>query len=93
MKLRITITTRNGDGFVEIWLNEAGRDLLVKELQGLNEKWDHFHLDREEYAMDVPVQTVPYRVGDIVHAWGKVLLRTDAGDAQHFPHVLQVKAP
>jgi hypothetical protein len=33
------------NGELEIWLNEAGRDLLVKELQALNEKNEHFHLD------------------------------------------------
>jgi hypothetical protein len=32
------------DGELELWINEAGRDLLVRELQNLNEKNEHFHL-------------------------------------------------
>jgi hypothetical protein len=33
-------------GEFEIWLNPEGRDVLVKELQGLSEINDHFHLGR-----------------------------------------------
>lgn len=88
MKPRITITTRPEDGFLEIWINEAGRDLLVEELKGLSERWDHFHLGPEGFEVDVPTRTVPYREGDTVHASGKVLLRPDSWDAEHFPHVL-----
>ena len=90
MKPRITITT-SPTGFLEILVHEAGRDLLVKELQGLSEKWDHFHLDPEGLEMDVPTQSIPYTDGDVVHAYGKVLFRPDAWDAEHFPHVLAPK--
>jgi hypothetical protein len=93
MKPRITITARHTDGLLEIWVNEAGRDLLVEGLQSLNEKWDHFHLGTEETAMDVPVQTIPYRDGDVAHARGKVLFRPDKWDAEYFPHVLTLKDP
>jgi hypothetical protein len=90
---RITITSRADDGFLEIWMNEAGRDLLVRELLGLDEKWDHFHLDPNETAIDVPIRAIAYRDGDVVHTWGKVMLRPDAWDAEHFPHVLTPKKP
>ena len=87
MKPRITINSNN-DGELEIWLNEAGRDLLVKELQHLSERSDHFHFGREELDGEVPVQTQPYREGDQIIEWGKVMFRPDEWDAEHFPHVL-----
>jgi hypothetical protein len=87
MKPRITINS-NKDGQLEIWLNEAGRDLLVKELQHLSERSDHFHLGPEELDGEVPVQTRAYREGDEIIEWGKVMLRPDAWDARYFPHVL-----
>ena len=91
MKPRITINT-NKDGELEIWLNEAGRDLLVAELQRLSDKNDHFHLQPEGF-MEVPVQSVPYREGDRLLEWGKVLFRPDAWDAKYFPHVLGLAEP
>ncbi len=87
MKPRITINT-TPDGDLEIWLNEAGRDLLVRELQQLSEKSDHFHFGPEELGGEVPVQGRAYRGSDHLLEWGKVLLRPDAWDAKHFPHVL-----
>jgi hypothetical protein len=88
MKPRITINT-NKDGELEIWLNEAGRDLLVKELQHLSQQSDHFHFGPEDLDSEVPVQSRPYREGDHIIEWGKVMLRPDEWDAQHFPHVMQ----
>jgi len=44
MAARITVNL-NAKGAFEIWLNPEGRDVLVKELQGLSETNDHFHLD------------------------------------------------
>jgi hypothetical protein len=43
MSARITVNL-NAGGVFEIWMNEEGRDLLVRELQGLSEKNDHLHL-------------------------------------------------
>jgi hypothetical protein len=43
MSARITFNLA-ANGEFEIWLNEQGRDLLVRELQQLGEKNDHFHL-------------------------------------------------
>ena len=58
MKARITLST-NKNGQLEIWLNEAGRDLLVRELQHLSERNDHFHFGPENLGGEVPVQTYP----------------------------------
>ncbi len=88
MKPRITINS-DRDGQLEIWLNEAGRDLLVRELQRLNERSDHFHFGPEELDGEVPVQSRAYRDGDQIIEWGKVMLRFDDWDARHFPHVLK----
>ena len=88
MKPRITINM-NGEGELEVWLNQAGRDLLVGELQRLSEESDHFHLAPESDDGEVPLQTIPYRDGDAIIEWAKVMLRTDTWDATHFPHVLK----
>jgi hypothetical protein len=87
MKPRITINT-NKSGELEIWVNEAGRDLLVKELQSLTTKNNHFHLQPEGFQ-EVPTQGRAYREGDQLLEWGKVLFRPDEWDRQYFPHVLE----
>ena len=87
MRPRITLS-RNADGELEVWLNEAGRDLLVRELQHLNESNDHFHFMPEAQHGEVPVRNRPYREGDEIIEWGKVVFRTDAWDGRHYPHVL-----
>ena len=93
MSSRITIT-RSKDGSVEIWLNEAGRDRLVRALQMLSETDDHIHLGPAEDEMaELPLQTTAYREGDEVLSWGKILFRLDAWDAKHFPHVLEGSEP
>lgn len=84
---RITLS-RNAEGELEILINEAGRDLLVRELQHLSESSDHFHLGPEELGGEVPVQTKPYSAGDEIIEWGKVLFRPDKWDEEHFPHVI-----
>jgi hypothetical protein len=86
MKPRITINT-TADGLLEIWLNEAGRDLLVKELMHLNEASEHFHFGPAGMA-EVGLAMRPYRPEDTVLEYGKVLFRTDEWDATYFPHVL-----
>ena len=85
---RITIS-RKPDGELEIWLNPAGRDRLVRELQALSESNDHFHLGPEEQGGQVPVRLKAYREGDEIIDWAKVLFRPDDWDAQYFPHVLE----
>ena len=92
MKPRVTVCLRADGGF-EILLNEAGRDLLVAELQRLDERWDHFHLDHYadsemEFATDVPLAAVPYRTDDRILTTGKMILSSDAADRKYFPHVL-----
>jgi len=83
---RITLNL-SANGEVEIWLNPEGRDVLVKELQALSETSDHFHLGPAPVG-EVKVSSRPYRRDDQLLEHGKVLFRTDAWDAKHFPHVL-----
>jgi hypothetical protein len=86
MSARITVNLA-ANGEIEIWLNEQGRDLLVRELQHLSEKNDHFHLGPRDVG-EVEVSSRPYRPDDRVIEYGKFLFRTDAWDKQYFPHVL-----
>ena len=86
MRPRITISVSK-DGEFELWLNPGGRDLLVRELTGLTERNDHFHLGPDE-SSEVRVSTRAYKDGDQVFAYGKVLFRTDAWDLEYFPHVM-----
>jgi hypothetical protein len=86
MKPRITVNVA-ADGELEIWLNAEGRDLLVRELQHLSERSDHFHMAPEDMA-EVELSTRPYRPTDRLLQRVKVLFRTDEWDRQHFPHVL-----
>ena len=86
MAARITINL-NAIGELEIWLNPEGRDALVKELQGLSETNDHFHLGPGPIG-EVEVSGRPYRADDQLLEYGKILFRTDAWDAKHFPHVM-----
>lgn len=86
MKPRITIEmTANGE--LEIYLNEAGRNLLVDELKHLSEKSDHFHLGFAGMS-EVEISSRPYGADTQIVETGKVLFRTDAWDKQYFPHVL-----
>jgi|tagenome__1003787_1003787.scaffolds.fasta_scaffold12943338_1 hypothetical protein len=85
VKPRITVNL-TASGEFEIWLNPEGRDLLVRELQRLDERSEHFHLAPDNMG-EVELSTRAYRPTDTVISWGKVLLRTDEWDRQHFPHV------
>jgi hypothetical protein len=87
MSARVTVNL-TASGTFEIWLNEEGRDLLVKELQRLNAGNEHFHLGPGDLGWGVEVSTVPYRPDDKILEYGKVLFRLDDWDEQYFPHVL-----
>jgi hypothetical protein len=92
MKARVTVCMRADDTF-EILLNEAGRDLMVRQLQRLDRHWDHFHLDyyadpETANATDVALSVIPYRDDDRCFENGKILLRPDEWDREFFPHVL-----
>jgi hypothetical protein len=79
MTARITMNL-NAKGELEIWLNPEGRDVLVKELkelQGLTETNDHFHLGPRTFG-EVEVSNRPYRSDDKLLEYGKILFRTDA---------------
>ena len=86
MKPRITMSL-TAEGQLEIFVNETGRDLLVRELQALDEKSEHFHLAPSDYG-EVEVSTTAYRPTDRVIERGKVLFRTDEWDRRHYPHVM-----
>jgi hypothetical protein len=86
MKPRITINMAS-DGELKIFVNELGRDLLVRELQGLNERSDHFYLGAFEGA-EVEMQDKAYRPSDTVVGAAKVLFRPDDWDRRYYPHVL-----
>ena len=87
MTARITFSL-TPDGELEVWLNEQGRDLLVRELQHLSEKSDHFHFGAAE-GSEVKVSSRAYGPDDKVFEYGKVLFRTDAWDKEYYPHVLE----
>ena len=92
MAARVTVCERP-DGSFEILLNEEGRDAMMRELQRLDRQSEHFHLDHfeepeMEFATDIPLAATPYNEGDKVFTVGKVLLRPDDWDAEHFPHVM-----
>lgn len=74
---RVTVSVKP-DGSFEVAMNEAGRDLLLRELSGLSREWDHFHLDCWEDpeiadATDVPLSDRAYRPEDRVLTSGKIL--------------------
>ena len=82
------ITINRVDGELQIWVNPEGRDLLVRELQHLSKKSDHFHFMPEDMDGEVPVRNRAYKPGAEVIEWGKVLFRPDDWDARYYPHVL-----
>ena len=87
MQPRITLN-QNKDGELEVWINEAGRDLLVSELERLGDDNDHFHLTTDSAGPGVPIKKVSYRDdGEIIES-AKVMFRRDDWDARFFPHVL-----
>ena len=92
-KPRITFALEKTDdapGELRIYLNPEGRNLLVKELAHRSEESDHFHLQDEDWAIEVPLQTrayVPDRES-IVDAV-KIMLRPDEWDREYFSHVLE----
>jgi hypothetical protein len=87
MTIRITLSV-SADGEFELWVNPEGRDRLVKELQVLSEKNDHFHLGAWEGA-EVEIGATPYRPTDKIVDVGKVLFRPDEWDQTYYPHVMQ----
>jgi hypothetical protein len=86
MAARITVNL-SAEGELQIWLNPEGRNDLIKALQGLSETNDDVHRGPAGLA-EVAVSNRPYRSSDKILEYGKILFRTDAWDAQYFPHVL-----
>ena len=91
MIARVTLNSTT-DGVFELWVNEEGRNLLVKKLLELDEKNDHFHLASSEISdAEILLSTTPYRPSDKIVSIGKVLYRTDEWDKHYYPHVLDKK--
>lgn len=86
MSPRITINM-SADGELEIWLNEQGRDLLVRELRAMSEKSDHFHLATIDGA-EIKLNDRAYRPTDKIMHSTKVYFRPDDWDRRHFPRVI-----
>jgi hypothetical protein len=85
MKPRITIST-SAAGELHIYLNEEGRDLLVRELLRLDKRNDHFHLGTYETA-EIEMSDIAYGSTDVIIDAAKVLFRPDEWDRRYFPHV------
>ncbi|MES2033749.1 MAG: hypothetical protein V4466_06215 [Pseudomonadota bacterium] len=88
MKPRITINM--ADGELELWLNEAGRDLLVEQLKGLSARSDHLHLWTWGEG-DLPLSDRLYRSTDKIVDTAKIMLRLDDWDREYFPHVMDAE--
>ena len=86
MKARVTMSVQP-DGSFELHVNDAGRALLIKKLQGLSEQSDHFHLEHDDDA-EVPLSAIAYNAADKVLLTGRVLFRPDEWDQTYFPHVM-----
>jgi hypothetical protein len=96
-KPRITVVVKKDEkgepAEVFFYVNSEGRDQLVGELQHLSEQSDHFHMEPEEWAMEVPLGMVPYEEGEIIPTHVKMMFRTDDWDRQNFPHVMKDDEP
>lgn len=86
MSPRITANL-TAEGVFEIRMNEEGRDLLVRELQMLSKKNDHFHLGSYE-GSQIQISANAYQATDTILHTGKVYFRPDEWDRIYFPHVM-----
>ncbi len=92
-KPRITLTFskpgKSGTPSISLYLNPAGRDLLVQQLCDLTEQNEHFHLQDEKWTIDIPLRQIAYNPAEeTVIEDAKILLRLDEWDRQYFPHVM-----
>ena len=92
MAARVTMNL-NADGEFELWINEEGRDLLVRELLALNDCNDHFHLMPHEWwsGAEIDLSLKGYRPNDKIISSAKVLFRMDDWDREYFPHVMTTR--
>ena len=88
---RITMVLEEDGESFGLYLNDAGRDLLVKELRRLDRQWDHLHAAPEEMG-EVAMASRPYEPGQRVLQWGKISFRPDDWDREYYPHVLDDEA-
>jgi hypothetical protein len=89
-KPRITLTLSDNGSFCELYLNEAGRDLLVRQLQAMDGDHEHLHLGPDDFS-DLQMSSTPYTAAQTAVQYGKIYLRKDEWDAQYFPHVMASK--
>ena len=87
MKPRIAFSL-TPSGSLEMFFNEEGRQLFIRELSLLNERNDHFHFASAILDSEVAVSSRAYNPEDRVLDRGKVLFRPDAWDKRHYPHVI-----
>lgn len=97
-KPRITcVLTKDESGepvSVYLYLNPEGRDLLADELRRLDERWDHLHIQPEEWTVELPLQIKAYVPdAETVIQDVKIMYRPDAWDEQYFPHVMKDDEP
>jgi len=85
MKPRVTLSLTTS-GSLNIFLNEAGRDQLIEELQSLDFTHEHFHLSALDGA-EVELQAKTYEPNDTVIRYAKVLYRPDEWDRIYYPHL------
>ena len=77
MAPRITLNLTTGRE-LEIWINEEGRDLLVRKLQALSETSEHFHLGAFDDA-EVKTCANAYRPSDEIINSAKFSFATTNG--------------
>lgn len=77
-KPRITMTISNDGSFFELFLNEAGRSKLIRELQALDETDEHLHLDPDGIG-DIVMSTKAYGDGQTVISYGKTICGRTSG--------------
>ena len=93
-KPRITIQVSEeggASGVVELFINEEGRELLLKELQDLSKDNDHFHLFAPEWGAPHGVLSLKSYSEDAATAGHfKVLFRPDDWDRKYYPHLMDL---
>lgn len=76
-------------GAIEMFLNEEGVDLLVRELKSLSKQNDHCHLFAPEWGDGSgPLNLVAYDGSASTVGHLKILFRPDDWDREHYPHTV-----
>lgn len=78
---------------VELFLNPAGRALLLDALNSLSESNDHLHLFSDEWQPGGDLSNIPYDKDATVGHHLKVLFRPDKWDKEYYPHLFVDRGP